>query len=578
MESYYTNPTQSLRWWKESVVYQIYPRSFKDSTGNGVGDIRGIIEKLDYLHELGVGIVWLSPVYQSPNDDNGYDISHYRRIQPEFGTLADMDELIAGLHKRGMKLVMDLVVNHTSDEHTWFQESRQSKENRYRDYYIWRPNIDGTPPNNWGSIFGGPAWTLDERTNEWYLHLFSKKQPDLNWENETVRQAIYKMMHWWLQRGIDGFRMDVINMISKASGLPDAPAISDDPYQVDLNLVTHGPRLEEFLLEMKREVLSHYDVMTVGEMPAVSTAQASRITNAETGSLDMVFHFEHVDLDIAPDASSKFEIGPLHLTELKEVFSKWQEDLSVAGWNSLYLSNHDQPRSVSRFGNDGQFHAESAKMLATMIHMQRGTPYIYQGEEIGMTNVPYGSIDDYRDIESLNLYAEWVNGKGKKPKEVLEAIFHKGRDNARTPLQWDGTAHAGFTTGNPWIKVNPNYAHINVAIASADPNSILNYYKRLIALRKEQAIITDGRYDLILPKDTSIYAFMRTLGDERLLIVLNFSAQTSRFRLPKRINFYCTGVLISNYDQPAAKSATDHLLRPYEACVYTGTISSDPIL
>ncbi|MEM8860114.1 MAG: alpha-glucosidase [Chloroflexota bacterium] len=557
-------------WWKENAIYQIYPRSFNDSNGDGIGDIRGIIEKLDYLKDLGVGIVWLSPVYESPGDDNGYDISHYQRIMPEFGTLADMDELIAGLHTRGIKLLMDLVVNHTSDEHEWFQASRKSKDSRYRDYYIWRPNIDGTPPNNWASVFGGSAWTLDEATNEWYLHLFSKKQPDLNWENKAVRHEIHEMMRWWLDRGVDGFRMDVINMISKEPGLPDAPVTSDNKYHLDISLITHGPRLEEFLLEIKDKVLSGHDAMTVGEMPAVSTAQAQRITDEVNGSLSMVFHFEHVDLDIAPGASSKFEVGPLHLTELKQVLSKWQNDLDTAGWNSIYLSNHDQPRSVSRFGDDGQYHAESAKMLATLTHLQKGTPYIYQGEEIGMTNIPMSHIDEYRDIESINLYKEWVEEKGKSTEETLAAIYQKGRDNSRTPFQWNGSRQAGFTSGEPWIKVNPNHKTINAAAASADPDSILNYYKQLIQLRKDRPIVTYGRFDLILAEHESIFAFTRTFGEEKLLVLLNFSAETARFKLPKEIKFKCKEVLLANYSQPENKDFADHILRPYEACVYLG--------
>lgn len=558
-------------WWKENTIYQIYPRSFNDSNGDGIGDLRGIINKLDYLKELGVGIVWLSPVYESPNDDNGYDISHYQRIMPEFGTMADMDELIEGLHARGIRLLMDLVVNHTSDEHEWFEASRSSKDSPYRNYYIWRPNIDGTPPNNWASIFGGSAWTLDKATNEWYLHLFSKKQPDLNWENPAVRQEIHQMMDWWLQKGVDGFRMDVINMISKEPGLPNAPIRSDNQFQLDINLITHGPRLEEFLLELKDNVLSKYDVMTVGEMPNVSTAQARRITDEESGSLSMVFHFEHVDLDVAPGGASKFDVGPLDLPELKQVLTKWQNDLSTAGWNSLYLGNHDQPRSVSRFGNDGEYHAQSAKMLATLTHFQKGTPYIYQGEEIGMTNVAFKSIDEYRDIESINMYREWVEEKGKSPKETLEAIYQKGRDNARTPFQWNASENAGFTSGDPWIQVNPNYTAINAAAASADPDSILNYYKQLSKLRKQWPIITHGRYDLILPDDDAIFAFTRTMGAERLLVVLNFTAENVRFTLPQNVDFTYQEVLISNYSQPDEKNVADHELRPYEACVYFGS-------
>jgi oligo-1,6-glucosidase len=418
-------------WWKESVVYQIYPRSFADSNGDGVGDLRGIISKLNYLKELGVDVVWLSPVYKSPNDDNGYDISDYRAIMDEFGTMADWQELLDEMHQRGLKLMMDLVVNHTSDEHAWFLESRKSRDNPYRDFYIWRPGKDGREPNNWASYFSGSAWEYDAATGEYYLHLFSRKQPDLNWENPRVRAAIYEMMHWWLQQGVDGFRMDVINMISKVPGLPDAPQMTDDRYQFGGHYFIHGPRLVEFLQEMKREVLSKYDIVTVGEMPMVTTAHAAQITQGETGSLNMVFQFEHMDLDVEPGRSKWYQ-RPLDLRNLKWTMSRWQKELEGTGWNSLYLANHDQPRSVSRFGDDGKYRVESAKMLATFLHLQQGTPYIYQGEEIGMTNVRFPAIDDYRDIETLNMYREYVGERGIDPQRVMAMIHAKSRDNART--------------------------------------------------------------------------------------------------------------------------------------------------
>ena len=550
-------------WWKESVVYQIYPRSFYDSNGDGIGDLRGIIQKLDYLKELGVSVVWLSPVYKSPNDDNGYDISDYQDIMDEFGTLADWRELIAGMHERGIKLVMDLVVNHTSDEHRWFQESRTSKDNPYRDYYIWRPGKHGREPNNWKSFFGGSAWQYDTATDEYYLHLFSKKQPDLNWENPNVRQEVYNMMHWWLKQGVDGFRMDVINVISKRPGLPDIPPVNADRYQFKGEYYANGPRLLEFLDEMKRSVLSHYDIITVGETPFVTTKHAIDMTSEETGALKMVFQFEHMDID--GDRTSK---KAWKLTELKRIMSRWQQDLDGKGWNSIYLTNHDQPRPVSRFGNDTQYRVESAKMLATFIHLQQGTPYIYQGEEIGMTNVAFDSINDYRDIESLNLYKELVEEKGWNPETVLAMIRAKGRDNARTPMQWDDSAHAGFTAGTPWIKENPNYPAINVKQALADPNSVFYYYQKLIRLRKEHPVFVYGSYDLILDADEAIYAFTRTMESDRLLVILNFTANAPVFDLPPNIAFAGTELLISNYAVDANADIRQFMLRPYEARVY----------
>ena len=550
-------------WWKESVVYQIYPRSFYDSNGDGIGDLRGIIQKLDYLKELGVSVVWLSPVYKSPNDDNGYDISDYQDIMDEFGTLADWRELIAGMHERGIKLVMDLVVNHTSDEHRWFQESRASKDNPYRDYYIWRPSKHGREPNNWKSFFGGSAWQYDTATDEYYLHLFSKKQPDLNWENPNVRQEVYNMMHWWLKQGVDGFRMDVINVISKRPGLPDIPPVNADRYQFNGEYYANGPRLLEFLDEMKRSVLSHYDIITVGETPFVTTKHAIDMTSEETGALKMVFQFEHMDID--GDRTNK---KAWKLTELKCIMSRWQNDLDGKGWNSIYLTNHDQPRPVSRFGNDTQYRVESAKMLATFIHLQQGTPYIYQGEEIGMTNVAFDSINDYRDIESLNLYKELVEEKGWNPETVLAMVRAKGRDNARTPMQWDDSAHAGFTTGTPWIKENPNYPAINVKQALADRNSIFYYYQTLLRLRKENPVFVYGSYDLILDADEAIYAFTRTMENDRLLVILNFTANAPVFDLPPNIAFAGTELLISNYAVDANADIRQFTLRPYEARVY----------
>jgi oligo-1,6-glucosidase len=555
-------------WWKESVVYQIYPRSFYDSNGDGIGDLRGIIQKLDYLQELGVSVVWLSPVYKSPNDDNGYDISDYQDIMSEFGTLADWEEMLAGMHERGIKLVMDLVVNHTSDEHPWFQESRKSKDNPYRDYYIWRPAKNGAEPNNWGSFFGGSAWQYDEMTGEYYLHLFTKKQPDLNWENPKVRDEVYKMMEWWLQKGIDGFRMDVINMISKAPGLPDAPVTGTDRYQWGGRYFINGPRLMEFLTEMKQRVLSKFDILTVGETGLVTTGDAIMIADEKFGALKMVFQFDHMGLDSASGEDSRRNIRPWKLLDLKAVMSRWQKHLEGRAWNSNYFSNHDQPRSVSRFGNDDKYRAESAKLLGTFIHMLQGTPYVYQGEEIGMTNVAFESIDDYRDVETLNIYREVVGEKGADPRETLKVIHAKSRDNARTPIQWDKNKNAGFSSGTPWIKVNPNYKEINVAQALSDPDSIFHYYQKLIRLRKQNSVIVYGKYDLLLGEQEQIYAFIRTLDEDRLLVILNFSTGSPLFNLPENIGYKTVELLISNYDVDSPPEIRQFTLRPYEARVY----------
>lgn len=559
-------------WWKESVVYQIYPRSFRDSNGDGIGDLRGIIQKLDYLQQLGINVVWLSPVYKTPNDDGGYDISNYQDIQDEFGTLADWEELIAGMHQRGIRLLMDLVVNHTSDEHPWFVEARKSKDNPYRDYYIWRPARQGETvahePNNWLSFFGGSAWQYDEASDEYYLHLFSRKQPDLNWENPKVRSEVYKMMDWWLQKGVDGFRMDVINLISKAPGLPDAPLTNPHSrYQWGGEYFANGPRLYEFLHEMKENVLSKFDIFTVGETPMVDPWIAAEITNEQTGSLNMVFQFEHMGLDTAPGAM-KWEYAPWKLADLKKVMTRWQKGLENRGWNSLYLSNHDQPRTVSRFGNDGPYRVESAKMLATFLHMLQGTPYIYQGEEIGMTNVRFDTIDEYRDVETLNLYREQVFEKKVDPAVVLAKIARKGRDNARTPMQWDASPQAGFSSHTPWIKVNPNFTRINVEQAQKQEDSILHYYQKLIRLRQENPVMVYGSYDLILAEHEQIYAFTRTLADERLLVMLNFSQENPVFTLPDEIHFTKSQIVIGNYPIDPLENMHQLRLRPYEARVY----------
>ena len=561
-------------WWKESVVYQIYPRSFCDSNGDGIGDLRGVTAKLDHLKTLGVDVVWLSPVYKSPNDDNGYDISDYRDIMDEFGTMADFDTMLAGMHERGIKLVMDLVVNHTSDEHAWFKEARTSRDNPYHDYYIWREGKDGHEPNNWEAAFSGSAWQWNEATGEYYLHMFSKKQPDLNWENPAVRAEVFDMMHFWFKKGVDGFRMDVINMISKpyaADGsLPDAPVIRPGFLQPGFVMVTNGPKLLAHLREMAREVLSKYDCMTVGEAPMATTKQGVEITNEKTGSLNMLFQFEHMDLDsVGGHMMGKWAHKPLDLRDLKTTMTRWQNELAGRGWNSLYLSNHDQPRPVSRFGDDRQYRVESAKMLGTWLHFMQGTPYVYQGEELGMTNVRFASIDEYQDIESLNMYREAVNERGLNPADVLASIYAKGRDNARTPLQWDASANAGFTTGTPWLQVNPNYREINAAQATADPNSVFHHYRKLIALRKANPVMVYGRYELILAEHREIYAYTRTLGDDRLLVICNFSRNTPLFTLPADIRHGSAELVIANLDvQPTLPDLRALTLRPYEARVY----------
>ncbi|MDQ2695619.1 MAG: alpha-glucosidase, partial [Pseudomonadota bacterium] len=490
-------------------------------------------------------------------------------IMDEFGTLADFDELLEGMHRRGIRLLMDLVVNHTSDEHAWFKESRKSRDNPKRDWYIWRPGRDGREPNNWASFFGGSAWEYDPATDEYYLHLFSRKQPDLNWENPQVRQAVYAMMHWWLKKGIDGFRMDVINMISKVPGLPDAPLTTPDRYQFGRQYYIHGPRLLEFLGEMKEQVLSRYDIFTVGETPMTTTEHALDITHEDTGHLNMLFQFEHMDLDKdRSSALSRWQQKQWQLLDLKRVMTRWQKDLEGKGWNSFYLSNHDQPRSVSRFGDDGQYWAESAKLLATFLHLLHGTPYVYQGEELGMTNVAFASIDDYRDIETRNMYREFVEEKGFDPQTVLAMIHAKSRDNARTPMQWDDSENAGFTTATPWIKVNPNYPQINARRQLADPDSVFRHYQRLIRLRRENPVIVYGSYELLLESHEQIYAFTRTFRDDRLLVICNFTRDTPVFALPSHIVYVDPQLLIANYPVDAAQDLRLLTLRPFEARVY----------
>ncbi|SLL15139.1 alpha-glucosidase [Mycobacteroides abscessus subsp. abscessus] len=553
------------KWWKESVVYQIYPRSFMDSNGDGIGDLQGIISKLDYLKNLGVDVIWLSPVYESPNGDNGYDISDYQAIMREFGTMGDWDELLKEIHRRDMKLIMDLVVNHSSDEHKWFVEAKKSKENPYRDYYIWRKGKDGKEPNNWYSNFGGSAWQYDEQTDEYFLHLFSKKQPDLNWENPKLRCEIYEMMQWWLEKGIDGFRMDVINFISKPEEMPDGEPKPGKKYASGSKYYRNGPRIHEYLQEMNEKVLSNYDVMTVGEMPGVTPELAEIYTQEENKELNMVFQFEHMGLDNGPNG--KWDLKPLDLLDLKKNLTKWQKALEYKGWNSLYFNNHDQPRIVSRFGNDGALRVESAKMLATLLHMMKGTPYIYQGEEIGMTNVQYDSIEDYRDIEIHQFYQEKLE-EGIPIDKIMESIYAKGRDNSRTPMQWDHTKNAGFTTGIPWIKVNTNYKKVNAEDAIADPDSIYHYYRKLIKLRKEHEVIVYGSYDLLLENHPEIFAYKRSLNGETLVVFCNFSEKEIEMEFSQEFSSGSAVMLISNYQDTDEKVESKMVLRSYEVRVY----------
>ena len=547
-------------WWKEAVVYQIYPRSFMDGNGDGIGDIKGITSKLDYLKLLGIDVIWLSPVYKSPNDDNGYDISNYQDIMDEFGTMEDFDEMLSEAHKRGIRIVMDLVVNHTSDEHAWFVESRKSRENPYRDYYIWRePKADGSAPNNWGSCFGGPAWEYDKTTDMYYLHLFSKKQPDLNWENPAVRREVFDMMTWWCEKGIDGFRMDVINLISKTKKLPDGElnGLYGDFFPYSAN----GPRVHEFLQEMNREVLSKYDIMTVGETPGVTMELAKQYAGEDTHELNMVFHFELVDSN---GKYGKWSDEKKPLSEIREILSRWQDGLYDKAWNSLFWDNHDQPRAVSRFGDDRPAYREiSAKMLATCLHMLQGTPYVYQGEELGMTNYPFKSLDEFRDIEVLQSYKDWVESGLVSHEDFWPCLLEKNRDNARTPVQWDDTENGGFTTGRPWIAVNPNYKEINAKSQVEDPNSVFHYYRKLIALRKELPIMVYGKYELLMPDDPELYVYTRTLDEEKLLVICSFTEKERTFSVPEE--FAGASCIISNYE--VGKTEGEITLKPYEALV-----------
>jgi oligo-1,6-glucosidase len=565
-------------WWRSAVVYQIYPRSFADSDGDGIGDLRGIIGRLDYLAGLGVDVLWLSPIYPSPQDDNGYDISDYQSIEPTFGTLADFDELLAGVHQRGMKLVMDLVVNHTSDEHPWFVESRSAADNPKRDWYWWRPardgmapGVPGAEPTNWASFFSGSTWQFDNSSNEYYLHLFSVKQPDLNWENPAVRAAVYEMMRWWLDRGVDGFRMDVINMISKDTSLPDGSTLHGGLFGDGSVSYLCGPRIHEFLQEMNQEVFSGRvdKLLTVGEMPGVTVEDAVLFTDPLRREVDMVFQFEHVSLDSGP--GGKWDIKPLRLVDLKASLGRWQAGLAETGWNSLYWDNHDQPRAVSRFGDDGEFRVQSAKLLASVLHLHRGTPYVYQGEELGMTNVQFDGPADFRDIESVNHFAV-ATAAGDDPSAVLAALRVRSRDNARTPMQWDSSAAAGFSTGTPWIAVNPNYPEINAAAQADDPDSVLAHYRAVIALRHTDPVVAHGDFTMLLPTDDRVYAFTRSWQGSTLLVLGNFSGEQAAALVPEHAAWAHAELVLGNYPPDAAPDDPEAIvLRPWESRIYRRT-------
>ena len=544
--------TTERKWWQQAVVYQIYPRSFQDSNGDGIGDIPGIIQRLDYVKELGIDAIWLSPVYRSPQDDNGYDISDYQDIDPMFGTLSDMERLICEAKARGIRIIMDLVLNHTSDEHRWFLEAKKSRDNPYHDYYVWRDGEEGAPPNDMKAAFGGSAWEWVPELGQYYFHQFSVKQPDLNWENEKVRREIYDMILWWMEKGVGGFRLDVIDQIAK---------------EPDLGITANGPRLHEFIREMSRETFRKGDLITVGEAWGADPERAKLYSAPDGSEFSMVFQFEHIGLD-QQEGKEKWDLAPLSLVRLKQVLAKWQEELCGCGWNSLFWDNHDLPRIVSRWGDDGAYRVRSAKMLAAVLHGMQGTPYIYQGEELGMTNVRFADISQYRDIETLGLYRERM-AAGYDREDVMASIYARSRDNARTPMQWDDGENAGFTEKEPWIGVNPNYREINAAAQMADPDSVFRFYQRLVALRKEYPVFVDGRFDFLFPEDEKIFAYTRTSGRTRLLVLANFSKENASCALPEE--WRDAQVLVHNctadLDPATGKTWRDGALRPYEAVI-----------
>lgn len=579
-------PMSTVPWWRSATIYQIWPRSFADGDGDGIGDLAGLTSRLDHLAELGVDAIWMSPMYPSPQDDAGYDISDYRGIDPLFGTLDEFDTLLAAIHERGMKLIMDLVVNHTSDEHDWFVESRTSLDAAKRDWYWWRPARDGmrpgepgAEPNNWRSLFGGSAWEFDESTQEYYLHLFSKKQPDLNWENPDVRDAVQEMMRWWFDRGIDGFRMDVINFISKDVDLPDGRVRAGGRFGNGMPHFVDGPRIHEFLHETHEAVApGRDDLVFVGEMPGVTVDEARLYTDVDSREVDMVFQFEHVGVDHGP--GGRFDVNDLRLTDLKASLGRWQTGLADVGWNSLYWCNHDQPRIVSRFGDDGEHRVRSAKMLATVLHLHRGTPYVYQGEELGMTNYPFTSLDEVRDIEALNHISESLDD-GTSVDDVLEQLRRGSRDNARTPMQWDASEHAGFTTGEPWMPINPDHVDVNAAAQRDDPDSVFHHYRRLIELRHALPIVVDGEFEMLLATDEQVYAFTRTLDDDCLLVLGNFSGDPARVDLaseplvggPQR--WTDAETVITNVADPCTVLESGAVeLQPWEATVLRRTTAN----
>ena len=544
-------------WWKEGIVYQIYPRSFKDSTGNGVGDIYGIIEKLDYIKSLGVNMIWICPIYSSPNDDNGYDISDYRKISEEFGGNKAFDILLKEMHKRDLKLIMDLVANHSSDEHKWFQESKKGENNPYHDYYIWKRGDFDVPPNNWLSVFSGSAWQWDSNLNKYYLHLFTKKQPDLNWENPKVRDEIYDVLNFWFSKGVDGFRMDVISFISKRLNFP--PAEEGAPLSDMMeNIYANGPRIHEFLKEMNKKVLSKYDIVTVGEGPGVNLKTGLKYVDENEKELDMVFHFDHLQIDFGPEG--KFDPQTVDFIKFKKVFSDWDLYLKNKGWNSIFLGNHDFSRIVSRFGNDKKYRNQSAKLLATLLMTLRGTPYVYQGDEIGMTNIKYPSIDYYDDIETRNAWKE-AEEQGKDMDIFLKAVHKQSRDNARTPLQWDNSRNAGFSSSKPWLDVNENYNKINVELQQDNPDSILNYYREIIRIRKNNSTLIYGDFLDLEPSNEKLFIYKRWDKQKTFIIVLNFSNDKTQWDIH---NFDSMRLVISNYKKSVYTKSVD----PWEARVY----------
>ncbi|WHX40554.1 alpha-glucosidase [Mesobacillus sp. AQ2] len=546
-------------WWKEAVAYQVYPRSFMDSNGDGIGDLQGMISKLDYLKDLGIDVIWICPMYKSPNDDNGYDISDYQDIMDEFGTMEDFDQLLAETHKRGMKLIIDLVINHTSDEHQWFIESRESKESPKRDWYIWRDGKDGAEPNNWESIFGGSAWEYDETTDQYFLHIFSRKQPDLNWENKEVRTALYDMINWWLDKGIDGFRVDAISHIKKEEGLKDMPNPEGLQYVSSFDKHMNVNGIQTFLEELKQETFSKYDIMTVGEANGVSIEEADLWVGEEQGKFNMVFQFEHLDLW---DSEKK----ALDLAKLKNTFTRWQKGLEGHGWNALFIENHDKARIVSTWGDDKEYWRESATALASMYFLMQGTPFIYQGQEIGMTNVQFPSIDDYDDVAIKNLY-KIRRENGVSHEEIMDFIWATSRDNSRTPMQWSDAENAGFTTGNPWLGMNPNYTGINVEAQLKDPDSILHFYKKMIQMKKAHEVFTYGIYDLVVEDHDQLYAYTRTLGDKQAIVISNLSGEPASFEFGG-FPLETSKLLLNNYEVEEHGHATELTLKPYETRVY----------